>query len=306
MSEVIKSYKNDDIRMTDLVNILYGNKVLIMAVVLLSVIASVTYAITRDNIYRSEATLVAQTSGSSGQGTGQFGGIAAIAGISLGGGAGADKSKLALQIMTSRNFVTSFIEKHDLLVPLMATKGWDAESNKLLIDPDIYDKSSEQWVREYSYPQKQIPSLLEAFGEFVKVFKVSQDEKNGIILVSVEHYSPTLAKQLIDLLVEDINLYMKRRDVEEAEKSLSYLSKQLDRNIPQELKLTLYNLIEEKQRTLMLANVKDDYAFQIIDPAVIPEYRFKPNRFFIVLFSTLVSFMMICLFVIFRSINKRA
>lgn len=306
MSEVVKSYKNDDIRMADLVKILYGNKVLIMAVVLLSVIASVTYAITRDNIYRSEATLVAQTSGSSGQGTGQLGGIAAIAGISLGGGAGADKSKLALQIMTSRNFVTSFIEKHDLLVPLMAVKSWDAESNKLLIDPEIYDESSEQWVRKYSYPQKQIPSLLEAFGEFVKVFKVSQDEKKGIILVSVEHYSPTLAKQWIDLLVEEINLYMKRRDVEEAEKSLSYLSKQLDRNIPQELKLTLYNLIEEKQRTLMLANVKDDYAFQIIDPAVVPEYRFKPNRFFIVLFSSLVSFMMVSLFVIFRSLNKRA
>lgn len=306
MNEVTKSYKNDDISITDLIRILNASRLLVMAVVLISIIASVFFAITRDNIYRSEATLVAQTAGSSDQGIGQLGGIAAMAGINLGGSAGADKSKLALQIMTSRSFVTSFINKHDLLVPLMAADGWDPEANKLIIDREIYDDESDKWVRKYSYPQKQTPSLLEAYDWFVDIFTVFEDDKKGIIVISMEHYSPVVAKEWLDLLVKDINLHMKTRDIEEAEKSLKYLSEQLNRNIPQELKLTLYNLIEEKQRTLMLANVKDDYAFQIIDPAVIPEYRFKPNRFFIVLFSTLVSFMMICLFVIFRSINKRA
>lgn len=306
MNEVLTSYKNEDISIIDLAKILYGSKWIIAFVVFISISVAVVFAITRANIYRSEATLVAEAGGSAGLGVGQLGGIAAMAGISLGGGASTDKSKLALQIMTSRDFIMTFIKKHDLLVPLIASYGWDADTNTINIDSDIYDEKSQRWVREYSHPQKQIPSLLEAFDVFSTIFKVSQDDKRGIIIVSIEHYSPIVAKEWLDLLIKDINSHMKQRDVVDAEKSLSYLSEQLNKNIPQELKLTLYNLIEEKQKTLMLANVKDDYAFQVIDPSIVPEYRFKPNRVFIVLLSALVSFIMVCLFVIFRNINKRA
>lgn len=302
MNEVLTSYKNEDISIIDLAKILYGSKWIIAFVVFISISVAVVFAITRANIYRSEATLVAEVSVSAGQ----LGGVAAIAGISLGGDASTDKSKLALQIMTSRDFIMTFIKKHDLLVPLIASYGWDADTNTLNIDSDIYDEESQRWVREYSHPQRQIPSLLEAYDVFSTIFKVSEDDKKGIIIVSIEHYSPIVAKEWLDLLIKDINTHMKQRDIVDAEKSLNYLSEQLNKNIPQELKLTLYNLIEEKQKTLMLANVKEHYAFQVIDPSIVPEYRFKPNRMFIVILSALLSFIMMCLFVITRNINKRA
>ena len=76
----------------------------------------------------------------------QYGGLASLAGINIGSGA-ADKTAIGLEILKSRKFISEFIERHDVLVPLMAARGWDSETYNLKIDPDDYDAASETWVR---------------------------------------------------------------------------------------------------------------------------------------------------------------
>jgi LPS O-antigen subunit length determinant protein (WzzB/FepE family) len=44
----------------------------------------------------------------------------------------------------------------------------------------------------------------------------------------------------------------------------------------------LFSLIEEQTKTLMLANVRDEYVFSTVDPAVVPELKDKPKRSLIV------------------------
>ncbi|MGR5470672.1 LPS O-antigen length regulator, partial [Vibrio astriarenae] len=83
---------------------------------------------------------------SSGQGglakvAGQLGGLAALAGVNLGGGE-SSQTELAVQVMKSRQFVDHFIKKHDLLVPIMAVKEWDANSNTLVLNDEMYDESN--------------------------------------------------------------------------------------------------------------------------------------------------------------------
>ena len=56
--------------------------------------------------------------------------------------------------------------------------------------------------------------------------------------------------------------------------------------------------METQTKKIMLANVRDQYAFRIIDPAVIPEKKIKPNRGLIIMvgfvaglaFSALIAF----------------
>ena len=43
-----------------------------------------------------------------------------------------------------------------------------------------------------------------------------------------------------------------------------------------------YNLLESEKQKAMLANVNEDFALEVIDPAVAPEIREKPNRKLIV------------------------
>ena len=38
----------------------------------------------------------------------------------------------------------------------MALKSWNFETNELHYDEKIYDKDKNAWVREFSYPNKQI------------------------------------------------------------------------------------------------------------------------------------------------------
>ena len=44
----------------------------------------------------------------------------------------------------------------------------------------------------------------------------------------------------------------------------------------------LYNLLESEKQKAMLANVNEDFALEVIDPAVVPEQRENPNRKLIV------------------------
>jgi LPS O-antigen subunit length determinant protein (WzzB/FepE family) len=51
----------------------------------------------------------------------------------------------------------------------------------------------------------------------------------------------------------------------------------------------MYNLIENETKTLMLANVKSEYAFALVDPAVPPEVRDTPKRTIMVLVGLVVG-----------------
>jgi hypothetical protein len=159
--------------------------------------------------------------------------------------------------MKSRKFVSEFIERHDVLVPLMAAKGWDARSGELEIESSAYDVVAEKWVREVSPPKKAMPSMQEAYEKFMGILSVSQDKKTGFVKVAVEYYSPTIAKQWVDWLVEDINLTIMRRDVAEAEQAIVYLNDQIESTSLAELQNVFFSLVEEQTKTVMLARVSN-------------------------------------------------
>ncbi|MCV5648410.1 hypothetical protein OFN55_37365, partial [Escherichia coli] len=71
-------------------------------------------------------------------------------------------------MMKSRQFVESFINKHDLLVPLMAAKGWDLANNTLILDEELYNSATGEWLREPDGLRGATPTAQEAFEVFSK------------------------------------------------------------------------------------------------------------------------------------------
>lgn len=61
---------------------------------------------------------------------------------------------------------------------------------------------------------------------------------------------------------------------------------------------TFYKLIEEQTKSLMLAEVQEEFVFKIIDPAVISETPFLPNRFIIVLMGSIFGGIFSCFIVL--------
>lgn len=294
---------NEEIDLRELFSVILQGKWSIMVITALFAISSVFFALMQPNIYRSEA-LLAPSSEAQGGGLGefasQFGGLASIAGVNLGGKGGINKTQMAIEVMKSRKFATEFIQKHNLLADLMAADKWDVNQNKLIYNPTLYNDKTNTWVREMKAPFKPKPSMQEAFNVFTKAVAVNLAKDSGMVTVSVEHVSPSVAQQWVTWLVQDINTMMKDRDVAEANSSTQFLNKQIALTNIADIKTILYKLIEQQAKTIMLAEVRDEYIFKTIDPAIIPEVKAKPKRALICILGTIFGFMLGLIIVLVR------
>lgn len=265
-----------------------GWKTLLVSVGLFLVV-SVIVAVSLPDVYRA-TVLMAPSKDSKGAGlsalAGQFGGLASLAGINF-SGAELDGTVVTLEIMKSRRFLLRFIEQHEILVPLFAGSGWDAKTGALTIDEGIY--SDGKWVRDVSFPSLPKPSEWEAYKEFRKIFTIATDKKTGLVSISIDSYSPFVAQQWSEMIVHDINEYMRKKDVEEADKNIQYLNEQLGGTSVFEMEKIFYQLIEEQTKTMMLAEVRAEYAFEVIDPSVVPEERNRPKRLLIVIVGIMLG-----------------
>ncbi|MAD15230.1 MAG: LPS O-antigen length regulator [Alteromonadaceae bacterium] len=306
--DMFQAQNNDDeIDLRELWNVIWRGKWIIIAITAIFAVASVVYALSLPNIYKSEALLAPadtdQQGGLSGL-SGQLGGLASLAGVNLGGGK-TDKTALAIEILKSREFFAKFAEKHNILPDLMAVKEWDRPTNTVVYDEEIYSSESGEWVREVKAPKKAKPTMQEAKKEFDALFAVEQNTENGMVLISIEHYSPQVVKQWIDWLVQDINSVMKMRDKEEAENSIQYLQSQVAQTNIVEQKTLLYQLIEEQAKTLMFAEVRKEYVFKTIDGAQVSEQKFMPKRPLIVIAGCLGGGILGSIFVLVRYFLRR-
>lgn len=287
-----------EIDLRELFKAIWAGKWIVVITTFVFSVVAVFYALSLSDIYKSEVTLAPVAEESSLRIPGQLGGLAALAGVNLGGAGGGDKTALALEILKSRDFISRFIEQNDLYLPIMAADGWDRVSNQLVWDPKIYDQSSQQWVRKVKSPFQPRPSNLETYEEFKKFFTVNQDKTSGMVKLSVEHYSPYLAKDWIDKLVTAINEEMRQRELAEAERSIAYLNTQIAQTNIADVRSMLFSLIEEQTKTVMLANVRDEYVFKTIDPAVVSEKKSKPMRSIILVLSIIMGMLLSIMYVL--------
>jgi len=287
-----KNRKHDEeLTFSELLLILWQGKWVVISVSLFVLALFTVYAVNMPNIYKSEALLApaeANTSSAMSGIGGQLGGLASLAGVNLGSPSG-DQSALAIEIIKSRKFASDFIVRYDLLKDLMAAEKWNPKVNQIQYDPDVYDNQEKKWVRDASFPYKQKPSLQEAYEKYLEFIKVSADKTSGLVTISATHVSPTVAQNWVNWIVEDINKVMKNRDVREANKSIAFLTKQLEKTAVAEMKGALYSLIEEQAKTIMFANVRDEYVFKTIDPAIISEKKHKPSRAIICILGLLLG-----------------
>lgn len=300
--------ENDEIDLAELWHAIWSGKLLIIAISGLFAIASVIYAINQPNIYRA-TTLLAPASEQGGAGglakmAGQFGGLASLAGINLGGG-GTDKTGLALEVLKSRIFLENFISKHQLLLPLMAAENWDINSDTLIYDDEIYNVETKTWTREVKAPKKPEPSAWEAYQALKEILSITSDKETGMVTLAIEHYSPKVATQWLLWLVSDINTAMRKQDKDEAQRSIDYLTAKLKETQLADMQTVFYQLIEEQTKTIMLAEVSQEYVLKTIDPANAPEEKAKPKRALIVVLGTFFGAIFSIIIVLIRSFSTK-
>jgi uncharacterized protein involved in exopolysaccharide biosynthesis len=188
----------------------------------------------------------------------QFGGLAAVAGLSVSGN---ERKAESLAILQSEQLTERFIRENNLLPVLFADK-WDATNHTWRVsDP------------------KKVPTLWKA-NEFFKkgVRKVYTDTKTGLTTLTITWKDPKVATQWANALVALANDGIRGRTIEEAERNVTYLNQQLAKTNMVAVQNSISTLLESEIKKIMLAQGSKEYAFRVIDPAVEPERPASPNR----------------------------
>jgi len=265
--------EDDEINLLDYWRILMRFKWFIIFTTLVGGGGTLYFAFQMTPIFRAQLTMapVGEDKGTASALAGQFGGLASLAGINIGSGGG--KTEEAIATLKSRAFTDTFIQEENLIPVLFE---------------DIWDEENKTWKVE---SKKQIPTSWKAYKVFNGIRFISQDKESGMYNIAFEWKDPALAAQWANKMIGRINKYQKEIAIIEAKNNIEYLKNELKQTSIVEMRQSIFRLIEAQTKNIMLANVRDEYVFKVIDPAVIPEDKIKPKKKLMAILGTLVGFM---------------
>ena len=278
----------DEIDLFQIIKEAWGDKFLIVVLVLISSLSMIIYSLSLPNIYKSEIVLapVNQSENMSSI-IRSYGSIASMAGINIPQGA-SSRSDQAIQVLKSYQFFSDLSSNSNILPYMYAVERWDENTNRLIFNDDIYDVKNNRWITKEN--KKTQPSLQEAFLSFSKMFKVSEDKSIGIIKLSIDHLSPYVAQELLINILDQIHSQLREEDRLDAINSINFLNSRINETSLAETKVALSELIKDKTQTLMLIEASSNYIFKVIDPPIASEFKSKPNRGLMCIFAAFFGF----------------
>ena len=282
---------DDEIDLRELFGALWAGSRKIIAITAVFAFVSVIYALSLSDQYKATVLLApAQSDSSDLSGAlGQLGGLASLAGVDIGSG-DSSEAQMAQEIMKSWSFIDVFIAENNISVEVYAAEGWSRGSNELQIDDDIYDAETKTWLVENDNTgEVGPPSSWVLFQAFSERLVVSENKKSGLVSVSIEYYSPQIAKQWLDMYVAAINAHMQQRQMEKVTNNINYLQAQIENTSIAEMREVFYTIIAEQTKNKMLAEASPDYAFVAVSPSMVPEEKSQPERAFICIIGTLLG-----------------
>lgn len=271
---------DDEIDLFELWETIWSGKWLIVGITALFGVGGVGYALLAPEKFKAQVSVMPADAKSVGGGLsgalGNLGGLAALAGVSIGGGG----SQEPLAVLKSRDFTAKFIEDNALL-PVFFPDG-KGPSGRLV---DVRDG--------IEFMEK-------------KVRAVAEDKKTGLITVSVTWEDPEIAAKWANDILARLNEQMRARALEESERNVAFLQREISATNVVSLQQAMGRVLETEMQKLMLARGNEQFAFKVIDKATPPKYRDSPKRTLVVLVSILAGgFLGILVVFIRKAIRNR-
>lgn len=181
----------------------------------------------------------------------QFGGLASLAGINI---EGSTKKAEYVAVLQSQALTQKYVADNDLL-PILYAKKWDPAHNR--------------W--KVTNPKK-IPTLWQAnllFKNHIRT--VATDQKTGLVTLTITWTNPQLAATWANGMVAMANDYLRDQAIAESERDIAYLTDQGAKNGQIGLKESIYAIMQTELNKAMFARGNKEFAFNVIDPAFVPE-----------------------------------
>lgn len=225
MNEAYNKKINTNMTISELLKILWNRKILIISLTSIFVMIGIVVVLNMPNIYTSSATLklsqdLSQNRSSS---LGSLGGLASVAGVGSSSEEVGRMDELFARLQ-SRDFLKHILTFDLVQQNITASKGFDLISEEIIYDEEVYDLTNNRWVGNSRKFKSTVPSFTETQVYFYKSVGFYENKLNGLITISVSHHSPIFAKDLLNLLINEINNISRLTQIEESEESLAYLT----------------------------------------------------------------------------------
>ncbi len=269
---------SDEITLFDIWEIIYQSKKFLIISTLIFSMISVLYSLSLSPVWKANLLMISpqQTQSNFSNNTSSLGSLASLAGISL--PQSSNDVQTALAVLDSRIFLENFIIENNIL-EVLYNEDWDSENG--------------EWYDER-------PNIWSAVNLFKSLTSHRFDPDSGVIIFSVEWEDPELATSWANNLIQELNNFLRDEEIKTGESNIFFLQQQAELASFSNLKLMLDDLILEEIKKITLAKASKDFAFKVLDPAVVPLERYGPQKRLIVIFGTIIGFFISIFLVFFR------
>jgi uncharacterized protein involved in exopolysaccharide biosynthesis len=264
-----------DIR--DIARLFWSGRYVICASAILMMGIAALIAIGQPNVYTTE-TLLRPTEDEVGadRSLGVTAALGAIAGFQSGDVR--SRAEFAIAILESRQFLTSFARRHQIVPELIAAESWDKKTQQIGYDEDLYLPEARKWVRKVDLPLTPEPNDTEIYEAFREILDIERNPETGFVRVKLTFVSPVLASTWIRQLLFDANDAVRQRSIQELDRSISYLREKIEESAIADVTTSIGQLLQQQLRDRMLAESRTEYALETIDPAYVPDFKSGPPR----------------------------
>ena len=287
----------------DIIKLTMISKTFIVYFVLLVSIVSIFYSLSIKNQFTSTAILTPSESLNSknipNNTLGSFSTVIGLPQQDVG-----SSEHIANLSFLSRDFFKILYKNENFLKNLMAVNKNKSSQYNIVIDNSVYDSNEDSWVENDLYKNNK-PSFQESHKEFLKHFGVKKNERDQIYELSYTSLSATNSKLALNLIIENMNEYIREKDQKIAQNNLKFLRELSSKTSNNDINVVISKLIEKELSALMLSNSSDSYVFDIIESPHEPELKSKPSRAIFCISAFFVSlFTSIFIVFVFGGFNK--
>lgn len=248
---------DDEINLLDYINVLRKHYILISVIVAVSVLTTGIVSFLSPRIYRATAAIIPASQMKEQTGMSR---LAMQFGISTAPAANVSE---IVRLLKSNVLMERVIKRYNLL-------------------PVFFKKEELKKMPEASRTWNGIRHLKD-------IFTVTHNQREGIIELSAEFTDPETAADIINYMLTELTDYMSGEARRVAETNRKYLESLIDKNTDPLISQKIYSLIAKQIEMSMMAEVKDNFAFKILDPPKAPDRKIKPKIMMNILLSFFVS-----------------
>ncbi len=262
----------------DIIVVLKQYRVLLVGIWIFCTVLAVVAALLATPVYRAEAQVAAAADSAAGGGdlSSLINRFSAVPGMgSIGRFSQRDTLTESLVTLRSPTFLIDFINTGSLK-PLLFAKLWDAENQEWLVEDAA-----------------EIPTDEDAYVFFrEELLSVTENKASpGIITVAIEWHDREQAAAWVNSLIAMLNERLRSVAIEEANRTIEYLNKELEKARIVEVRQAIFFMIENQINSRTVANVREEYALKVLSEAVAPDadHYIRPNRSFMVFIGFLIG-----------------